>query len=169
MNDEMPQFLAGRAVLEAHRPEKGSLLADWKGREGELLERAQRDSNLPEGVRAAAVEASRIGAMLEREARVEPVKVPDALKAIEPDLQRASARLQASGFKPPFAGETLKAVPPATLRGALDEARKGGLLTEGPEWALGGDQMPGLAEALQKRLEVERPMPDLMVGQGRGA
>lgn len=169
MNDEVPRFLAGRAVLEAHRPEAGSLLADWKGREAELLEPSQRGPNLPEGVRAAAVEACRIGAVLERETRVEPVQVPNALKALEPDLQRASARLQACGFGAPFAGETLKALPPATLRGALDEARKGGLLSEGPEWALGRDQVPAMAEALQKRLEVERPMPDLMLGQGRGA
>jgi hypothetical protein len=164
------QFLAGRAVLEAHQPETGTLLATWKGREATLLAMVVRkDPGLPEGVHGAAVEAWRIGAVLERETQAAPVQVPGALKGLEPDLQRASARLQACGLDHPFGGETLKAVPPATLRGALEEVRKGGLLTEGPEWALRRDQAPGLAEGLQKRLEVERPFPDLMMGQGRGA
>ena len=63
----------------------------------------------------------------------------------------------------------MKAVPPAALRGILEEARKGGLLAEGPEWALRKDQMAGLTEALQKRLEMERSLPDLLLGQGKGA
>jgi hypothetical protein len=163
-------------VLEAHRPETGSLLAPWKGRDRELLERLARvgpgeDAGLPRGVFVAGCEACRIGAVLDREAGADRVRVPGPLKDLEHDLQTASARIEAAGFRPPFPGETLKAVPPAALRSALEETRRGGLLTDGPEWALRQDRVQPMAEALhrtlQRHLEADLQVSDPPMGGGR--
>jgi hypothetical protein len=164
---------AGRAALEAHRPETGKLLATWKDRE--LLERMARvgpgeDAGLPRGVFEAACEACRVGAVLERETRAGRVHVPGPLKDLEHDLQTAAARIEAAGLRPPFPGETLKAVPPAALRSAMEEARQGGLLTDGSEWALRQDQIQPLAEALhrtlQRHLEADLQVSDPPLGGG---
>ena len=164
---------AGRAVLDAHRPEAARLLAPWKDRD--LVERMARvgqgeDVGLPRGVFEAGCEACRIGAVLEREAGAGRVRVPDPLKDLEHDLQTASARIEAAGFRPPVAGEMLKAVPPAALRSALDEARRGGLLTEGSEWALRQDRIEPMAEALhrtlQRHLEADLQVSDPPLGGG---
>jgi hypothetical protein len=166
---------AGRAVLDAHRPETGSLLAPWKDKPRELLERMARvgpgeDAGLPRGVFEAACEACRVGVVLEREAGAGRVHVPGPLKDLEHDLQTASARIEAVGLRSPFPGETLKAVPPAALRSAMDEARRGGLLTQGPEWALHQDRVQPVAEALnrtlQRHLEADLQVSDPPLGGG---
>jgi conjugative relaxase-like TrwC/TraI family protein len=164
---------AGRVVLSAHRPEAARLLDPWKDRD--LVERMARvgqgeDAGLPRGVFEAGCEACRIGAALEREAGAGRVRVPDPLKDLGHDLQTASARIEAAGFRPPFPGETLKAVPPAALRSALDEARRGGLLAEGAEWALRQDRIEPVAEALhrtlQRHLEADLQVSDPPLGGG---
>lgn len=165
------QIRTGQAVLVAHGHDHGAALRPWQGRERELLARAERkDSGLPREVAAAAGEAQRIGLALEREAAAEKIRVPNGLKVLEPDIQKASARIRACGLEDPFREGTLKAVPPAHLRSALAEARKDGLLAEGPGWALRRDQVPAMAEGLQmtfqKQLELDRDFPGR---QGRGA
>jgi conjugative relaxase-like TrwC/TraI family protein len=167
---------AGRAVLDAHRPETGKLLDPWKDRGRELLERMARvgpgeDAGLPRGVFEAGCEACRIGAVLEREAGANRVPVPGPLKDLEHDLQTASARIEAAGLRSPFPGETLRAVPPGALRSAMDEARRGGLLAEGSEWALRPDRIQPMAEALhrtlQRHLEADLQVSDPPLGGGR--
>ena len=162
---------SGQAVLKVHEPVLEAPLRPWQGREGELLARmAQGEPGLPREVVAAAAEACRIGKALELEAAAAKVKVPRTLQPLAPEIQRASARIQACGLESPFGDETLKAVPPGTLRAALDDARKGGLLGDGAAWTLRRDQMPELAEGLQKNfqkhLEVDREFPG---HSGRGA
>jgi len=167
---------AGRAVLDAHRPETGKLLAPWKDRDPELLARMARvgpgeDAGLPRGVFEAGCEACRIGTLLEREAGAERVPVPGPLKGLEHDLQTVSARIEAAELRPPFPGETLKAVPPGALRSAMDEARRGGLLADGSEWALRPDRIQPMAEALhrilQRHLEADLQVSEPPQGGGR--
>jgi conjugative relaxase-like TrwC/TraI family protein len=166
----LDHFIAGRAVLEAHRPEQGALLAPWKGQESTLLGRASANEGTQSGLLEAAREASRIGATLEREAGAGRLHVPPGLKGLECDLQTASARIEASGLKSPFSRDSLKAVPAAVLRSALGEMRREGLLEEGPEWALRQDQVPRLAEGLhrtlQKHLETDLQLADPPMGAG---
>ena len=166
---------AGRAVLEAHQPETGKLLAPWKDRDREFLERMARvgpgeDIGLPRGVFEAGCEACRIGQLLEREAGADRVRVPSPLKDLEHDLQTAAARIEAAGLRSPFPGETLKAVPPGALRSAMDEARRGGLLADGSEWALRPDLIQPTAEALhrtlQRHLEADLQVSDPPLGGG---
>ena len=166
---------AGRAVLDAHQLETGKMLAPWKDRDQELLERMARfgqgeDGGLPRWAFEAGREACRIGALLEREGAAGRVRVPGALKDLERDLQIASARIEAAGLRPPFPGETLKAVPPGALRSAVDEARRGGLLADGPEWALAQDRIQPMAEVLhrtlQRHLEADLQVSEPPLGGG---
>jgi hypothetical protein len=108
--------------------------------------------------------------VLEREAGTDRVRVPGPLKDLEHDLQTASARIEAAGLRPPFPGETLKAVPPGALCLAMDEARRGGLLADGSEWALRPDRIQPMAEALhrtlQRHLEADLQVSDPPLGGG---
>ena len=168
------QIRTGRAMLVDHGHRHGGLLGAWESRERELLAMTGReDSGLPREVAAAAEDALRIGQALEREAAAEKIRVPRALQALEPDIQKGSARIRACGLEDPFREDALKAIPPVHLRSALEEVRKEGLLAEGPVWAIRLDQVPALAEGLQKsfhrQLELDRDMPGLPGGLGRGA
>jgi hypothetical protein len=129
------------------------------------------DAGLPRGIFEAGCEACQIGAVLEREAGAERVPVPGPLKDLEHDLQTASARIEAAGLRSPFPGETLKAVPPGALRSAMDEARRGGLLADGAEWALRPGRIQPMAEALhrtlQRHLEADLQVSDPPLGGGR--
>lgn len=165
------QIQTGQAVLVAHGHDHGAALRPWQGRERELLARAEREkSGLPREVAAAAREAQRIGLVLEREAAAGKIRVPKGLKALEPDIQKTSARIRACGLEDPFREATLKAIPPARLRSALSEARKEGLLVDGPGWSLRHDQVPAMAEGLQntfqKQMELDRDFPGLPGGRG---
>jgi conjugative relaxase-like TrwC/TraI family protein len=106
--------------------------------------------------------------LLEREATAARLNVPRALKALEPDLQMASARIRAFGLEDPFREDRLRDLPPGTVRAAVDEARKAGLMTDGPEWAAQRHQAPALAEGLQKafqrQLDLDRDLPGLSRG-----
>ena len=173
----LPHFLAGRDVLAEHRPETASSLSPWKGREGELLERVTRSTlgeaaDLNRGVVDASLEACRIGTALERASAADKIQVPGGLKSLEGDLQRTSARLQAFGHEAPFRADTLKAMAPGTLKAALENVRKGGLLADGPEWTLHKDQAPALAadlnRTLHKQLELDRQVSDPMFGPAQG-
>jgi hypothetical protein len=168
------QIRTGRAVLMVHGHRHGELLCAWEGRERELLAMTGReDSGLPREVAAAAGDALHIGQALEREAAAEKIRVPRALQALEPDIQKGSARIRACGLEDPFREDALKAIPPVHLRSALEEVRKEGLLAEGPVWAIRRDHVPAMAEGLQKsfqrQLELDRDMPGLPGGLGRGA
>jgi hypothetical protein len=106
--------------------------------------------------------------LLEREAAAARLNVPRALKAMEPDLQKASTRIRACGLEDPFREDWLKGLPPREIRAAVEEARKAGLMTDGPEWTTRRDQVPALAEELrksfQRQLDLDRDLP----GIGRG-
>lgn len=106
--------------------------------------------------------------LLEREAAAARLAVPRALKALEQDLQKASARIRAFGLEDPFREDRLRSLPPGTLRTAVEEVRKAGLMTEGVEWAARRDQVPALVEGLQKsfqqQLDLERDLPGIARG-----
>ena len=110
--------------------------------------------------------------LLEREAAAGVIPIPRGIQALEPDLQRLSARFRACGLEDPFQEEALKATSPADLRRVLAEARGRGLLEAGPGWTRHGDQMPDLAETLrrtvQHQVELDLSMPKGPAGQGRG-
>ena len=108
-------------------------------------------------------------ALLEREAAAAKLNVPGAFKAMEPDLQKASARIRACDLEDPFREDRLRGLPPKIVRTAVEEVRKAGLLTEDPDWAARRDQVPALAEGLhrafQRQLDLDRELP----GLGRGS
>ena len=107
--------------------------------------------------------------MLEREAAAKAISIPPGMTDLEPGLQRLSARIRACGLEDPFRGDALKAIPPSSLRSTIAEARRQGLLDDGPAWTQRGDQVQGLADALRKTLqqemELDRGLPN---GHGRG-
>lgn len=105
--------------------------------------------------------------LLKREAGAPALVVPDRLKHLAPDLQRLSARFRACGLPDPLKEAALKAVPPAVLRGALEDARGRGVLGEGTDWVHRRDQLPSLAEDL--RVELERQVGPSGPALGRGA
>ena len=109
-----------------------------------------------------------MASLLAREAGAARIRVPVAMKTLEPDLQRLSARFRASGLEDPFQERTLKAVPPAALRGLLADARGRGLLHEGADWARQGEQLRDFAVALrqsfQRHLELDG---GITLGAGR--
>ena len=179
--DESPSLAwlqSGRAVLEAHRPEAALPLRPWRGREGELLERMDRtargeEAGLSREVAEATRQACQVGATLGREQAADKLRIPGGLKPLEADLQKTAARLQAFGQANPFRTDTLKAVAPGMLKAALEEVRKGGLLSEGPEWALCQEQAPNLSislqRTLQRQLELDRQLADPAFVVTRGA
>lgn len=105
---------------------------------------------------------------LERETAAPRIKVPQVLKALEPDLQKASARIRACGLEDPFRDDRLRELPPRTVRAAVEEARKAGMLAEGPGWAVRQDQVQALAESLhktfQRQLDLDRDLPGISRG-----
>ena len=107
-------------------------------------------------------------ALLERETAAARINVPRALKALEPDLQKLSARVRACGLDDPVPEGRLRNLPPGTVRAAVEEARRAGLLTDGPEWTTRRDQVPALAEGMhrsfQRQVDLDRDQP----GIGRG-
>jgi len=105
--------------------------------------------------------------LLQREAGAPALVVPDRLKHLAADLQRLSARFRACGLEDPLKGAALKELPPAVLRGALEEARGRGVLEEGTDWAQRRSQLPSVAENL--RVELERQVGPSGPGLGRGA
>jgi hypothetical protein len=111
----------------------------------------------------------RSATLLEREASARPISIPPGMKDLEPGLQRLSARIRACGLEDPFRGDVLKAIPSSSLRSTIAEARRQGLLDDGPAWTQRGDQVQGLADTLRKtlnqELELDRTLPS---GHGRG-
>ena len=107
--------------------------------------------------------------LLEREVAAARLKVPRALKALGPELQKASARIRACGLEDPFGEDRLRALPPRAVRAAVDEVRKVGLLADGPGWAERREQVPavveGLQKAFQRQLDLERELPGLARGR----
>lgn len=106
--------------------------------------------------------------LLEREAEAAGLKVPQALKALEPDLQKASARIRACGLEDPFRDDRLRDLPPGMVRAAVDEARKVGLMTDGPEWTTRLDQMPVLVEGMQRSFQRQQDLDRDLPGLSRG-
>ena len=107
--------------------------------------------------------------LLEREAAAARLDVPRALRALEPELQKASARIRACGVDDPFGEDRLRALPPRAVRAAMAECRKAGLLGDGPEWAAQREQVPavveGLQKAFQRQLDLDRELPGLARGR----
>lgn len=107
--------------------------------------------------------------VLAREATLAPIGVPTALRDLEPDLQRLSARIRACEVKDPFREEALKGTPKVVLRGVLHEAEARGLLEPGPGWTQRLDQVPDTAEAIRavlaRQVELDRGIAG---GKGRG-
>lgn len=107
--------------------------------------------------------------LLEREAAAARLNVPRALRTLEPELQKASARIRACGLEDPFGEDRLRALPPRVVRAAMAECRKAGLLGEGPEWAARREQVPpmveGLRKVFQRQLDLDRELPGLARGR----
>lgn len=101
--------------------------------------------------------------LLEREATAARLNVPQAFKALDHDLQRASARIRACGLEDPFRGDRLRSLPPSAVRAAVEEVRKAGLMADGQEWTTRREQVPALAEELrksfQRQLDLDRDLP----------
>jgi len=106
--------------------------------------------------------------LLEREAAEARLNVPRALKALEPDLQKASARIRACGLEDPFREDRLRDLPPGRVRSAVDEARKAGLMTDGPEWTVRGAQMSELVEGMHKSFQRQQDLDRDLPGLSRG-
>ena len=106
--------------------------------------------------------------LLEREAAAAKLNVPRALKALAPDLQKASARIRACGLEDPFREERLRDLPPGIVRAAVDEARKAGLMTDGPEWTARRDQVPSLVEGMQRSFQRQQDLDRDLPGLSRG-
>ena len=106
--------------------------------------------------------------LLEREAAAARLNIPRALKALEPDLQKASARIRACELEDPFREDRLRSLPPGVVRAAVDETRRAGLMIDGPEWTARRDQMPALVEGMHKsfhrQLDLARDEPGLSRG-----
>lgn len=107
-------------------------------------------------------------ALLEREAAAARLNVPRAFKALESDLQKASARIRACWVEDPFREERLRSIPPVAVRAAVEEARKAGLMTDGTEWTVRRDHVPALAEGIQnsfqRHLDLDRDLPGIARG-----
>jgi hypothetical protein len=106
--------------------------------------------------------------LLEREAAAARLNIPRALKPLEPDLQKASARIRAYGLDDPFREDRLRDLPPGIVRAAVDEARKAGLMTNGPEWTVRRAQMPELVEGMHKSFQRQQDLDRDVPGLSRG-
>lgn len=117
-----------------------------------------------EGARFRAVQAG----LLAREAAAVRLEVPRALRTLEPDLQKASARIRAFGLEDPFREDRMRELPPNAVRTAVAEARQAGLLTEGPEWTARREQLPalvaGMERSFQRQQDLDRDLPGLSRG-----
>jgi len=95
------------------------------------------------------------------EADMRPIRVPPALKELEPGIQRLSARIRACGQEDPFREEALRGVPKAALRGVIREAETRGLMD--PGWGARMDQMKEMGERIRRMLDrqmgIERQLP----------
>ena len=117
-----------------------------------------------EGMRSRTAQAD----LLERETAAARLNVPRSFRALEPDLQKVSARIRACGLEDPFREDRLRSLPPRAVRAAVEEARKAGLMTNGPEWTARRDQVTELAEGLrksfQRQLDLDRDLPGMSRG-----
>ncbi len=87
------------------------------------------------------------------------LRVPRALEALEPDLQRLWGRIRACGLEDPFREDRLRNLPPRAVRTAVEEARKAGVMDEGPGWPRErvADLATGLERAFRRELDLELP------------
>ena len=148
-----------RAALDLDRGDPGG--AGGCGPAGPGAEMNPGDE---EGARFRAVQAG----LLAREAAAARLEVPRALRTLEPDLQKASARIRAFGLEDPFREDRMRELPPNAVRAAVAEARQAGLMTEGPEWTMRREQLPalvaGMERSFQRQQDLDRDLPGLSRG-----
>jgi len=118
----------------------------------------------PELARNRAAQA----ALLAREAAADRIQVPRALQALDPDLQKASARIRACGMDDPFREDRMRDLPPGAVRAAVEEARKAGLMTEGPEWTGRREQLAALVAGMERSFQRQQDLDRELPGLGRG-
>jgi hypothetical protein len=83
----------------------------------------------------AAVQVGRVGSVLAAAEHAPSLRVPQAFGDQQKDIERLAARLHGFGLGKSIATDNLRQVSPAQMRCLVDNARKLGLLDEGPGWA----------------------------------
>jgi hypothetical protein len=138
----LAQLRRGLSVLETARPAMYRDLAQWRGREQELIDAillATKTSSDLSPEHRNALMAGRIGYLLDREAAASSTPlppVPERLQKWRSEITRTNVRLAAAGVPSPFTVARLDVTDPRLVQAALDRFRQAGLLEDGPVWAL---------------------------------
>jgi len=91
---------------------------------------------------------------------------------VKKDLETLSTRLQAFGQKSPITPANLSALAPSQVREQLNNARKAGLLDEGPSWTGQGPAartfVLDMGKQIEKTREVDRRLEDQLIARKGG-
>ena len=169
--------LAACLVLQPKEQKITQALLPWKGKEEQLIKEVLQQANgqpslLDKEVYSAAIRAGRMGNLLTQEEFANKPRIPESFKDAKKDLEILSARLQAFGQKSPITPANLGALAPSQVREQLNNARKAGLLDEGPGWTGQGSAartfVLDMGKQIEKTREVDRRLEDQLIARKGG-
>ena len=156
-------FLRGYQALASIPGETKTIasVSAWLGKEDELVMQVLHHSkgsptSLSKEQYDAAVRIGRVGNLLSAADQPSPVKMPSALAPQRADIERLSSRLRSFGLRHPLTNSNLPAFAASTMRAHLADARKAGLLDDGPTWTFKYSAARNVAQELTKEFERRR-------------
>ena len=169
--------LAACLVLQPKEQKTTQALLPWKGKEEQLIKEVLHQASgepswLSKHEYSAAIRAGRMGTLLSQEEFANKPRIPESFKDVKKELETLSTRLQAFGQKSPITPANLSALSPRQVREQLNNARKAGLLDEGPGWTLQGkaarDFVQDMGKQIEKTREVDRRLEDQLIARKGG-
>ena len=156
-------FLRGYQALASIPGETKTIasVSAWLGKEDELVTQVLHHSkgsptSLSKEQYDAAVRIGRVGNLLTAADGAPGIKMPSALAPQRPDIERLSSRLRSFGLRHPLTNSNLPAFAASTMRAHLADARKAGLLDDGPTWTFKYSTARNVAQELTKEFERRR-------------
>jgi hypothetical protein len=156
-------FLRGYQALTSIPGETKTIasISTWLGKEDELVAQVLHHSkgnptNLTKEQYDAAVRIGRVGNLLTAADGAPGIKMPSALAPQRADIDRLSSRLRSFGLRHPLTTSNLAAFSPSNMRAHLADARKAGLLDDGPTWTFKYSAARNFVQDLVRQLDHNR-------------
>jgi len=156
-------FLRGYQALASIPGENKTIasVSAWLGKEDELVTQILHHSkgnptSLSKEQYDAAVRIGRVGNLLTAADQPSPVKVPSALATQQTEIQRLSSRLRSFALRHPLTTSNLPCFSSGDMRAHLSNARKAGLLDDGPTWTFKYGAARNFVQDLVRQLDRNR-------------
>jgi hypothetical protein len=138
-------------------------LRGWLQKENHLVAEVRKHSKgEPSRLSAeeyeAAVQAGRVGRVLARAEHASPIRVPQAYGDLGKHIERLATRLHGFGLGKAITTDSLREISPSQMRHLVDNARKLGLLDDGPAWATKTIAAKCIAHDLVQAVEKNRSL-----------